>query len=228
MPATVIYARVSTDDQDLDAQQDNLWDYTVNSLGVDPEDIIVREDQSTGTNTDRSGYREMMRLVREGEAERVVVREVTRIGRDFRDIHETVHEIVEDHGVGLSVVNDNLEIDPGDEISMRDKMFLSMLAWGAELEAKKIRENTIEGLRAAEKAGKWTSRPPYGFTTDDDGYLQPTDEFGNAVRAIRAVEDEGMSHRKASRHTGVPRRTIPNLLDRKELYLDEYQADAPT
>jgi DNA invertase Pin-like site-specific DNA recombinase len=92
----------------------------------------------------------------------------------------------------------------------------------AELEADMIKQRVVEGLRAAEDAGKWTTRPPYGFTTDEDGYLQPTDEFSNAVDAIVAVKDEGWSHRKASRHSGVPRRTIPNVLERKELYLEEF------
>ncbi len=221
MGTTLIYARVSTADQDLDAQASNLWDYVVDDLGVPPADVDVLQDKATGTDTDRSGYREFLERVRAGEIERVVVREVTRVGRNFRDIHETVHELVEDHGVGLSITNDNLEIEPGGELSMRDKMFLSMLAWGAELEAKKIQENTVEGLRAAEAAGKWVGRPPYGFTTDDDGYLQPTDEFGNAVDAIRAKVELGWSDRKIARHTGIPRRTVPRILDRCKLYLSE-------
>lgn len=222
MGSTLIYARVSTAEQDLDAQANNLWDYVVDDLGVPPENIDVLHDQATGTNTDRSGFRDLLDRVRNGDVERVVVREVTRVGRNFRDINETVHELVEDHDVGLSITNDNLEIEPGGDLSMRDKMFLSMLAWGAELEAKKIQENTVEGLRAAEAAGKWVGRPPYGFTTDDDGYLQPTDEYGNAVDAIRANDELGWSERKIARHTDVPRRTVPRILDRRDLYLTEH------
>lgn len=215
---TLIYARVSTEDQDLEHQRDNLWQYATDRLEVAPESIDVLTDKATGTNQRRDGYKELMSRVRAGEVERVVVREVTRIGRNFRDIHETVHELVEDLGVGLSVVNDNLEIEPGDELSMQDKMFLSMLAWGAELEAKKIKENTLEGLRAAEAQGKWLGRPPYGFSTDDDGYLQPNENYSNAIQAIEAVDELDWSHRKAARHSGVPRRTVPNVLERKDLY----------
>ena len=225
MGTTAIYVRVSTRDQDLEQQEQNLWEYATDSLSIDPADIVVLRDKSTGTDTDRGGYRDLMQLVRDDEADRVIVREITRIGRNFRDIHETVHEIVEDHNAGLGVTNDNLEIEPGGDLSMRDKMFLSMLAWGAELEAKKIRENTIEGLRAAEAEGKWVGHPPYGFTTDDDGYLQPNDNFANAVEAIYAVDELGWSDRKAARHTGVPRRTVPNVLERKDLYLSEERAD---
>lgn len=179
-------------------------------LGIAESEIEILADEATGTNTDRSGYRQMLKRVRDGEVDRVVVRKVTRLGRTMRAMSENVHEIVEDHDTGLNVQNDGLEVEPGGELSMNDEMILNVLAWAAEIEAKKIRENTKEGLRAAEAAGKWVGRPPCGFTTDADGYLQPTEEFGDAVEAIRAVEDLGWSHRKAARYTGVPRRTVPH------------------
>lgn len=223
---TIIYARVSKPEQNLKHQRENLWAYATDELGVPGEEIDVLSDKSTGTDTDRSGYRSMLERVREGDVDRIIVREVTRLGRTMREISENVHEMVQDHGIGLYVMNDNLEVKAEEGLSMQDKMLLNVLAWAAELEAKKIKENTIAGLRAAEEAGKWTTRPPYGFTTDDDGYLQPNEKFDNAIRAIRAVEDEDWSHRKTARHSGVPRRTIPNLLDRKDLYLAETEQAA--
>lgn len=221
MPSATIYARVSTSDQDLEHQKESLWEYVDEELPFDRGDVEVLQDQSTGTNTDRSGYRKLMERVKNEETDAVVVRSVTRVARDMRDLYSTVDDLVE-NGCGLYIMNDGIEIPPGEDLGMRDKILFNTFALAAELEAEMIRERTLEGLRAAEKAGKWTSRPPYGFTTDDDGYLQPTDEFNQAVRAIRAVEDKGMSDRKAARHSGVPRRTIPNLLERKELYLSEF------
>ena len=222
MANAAVYARVSTRDQELDTQRENLLDYA-RDLGLDVDTDHVLADKSTGTDTDRAGYRELMELVEDGAVDAIVVRSITRISRNMRDLHRTVGEIVEDHNCGLYVRNDDLEIPPGDDLDMRDKILLNTLGMAAELEADMIRQRVVEGLRAAEDAGKWTTRPPYGFTTDDDGYLQPTDEFSNAVDAIVAVEEEGWSHRKASRHSGVPRRTIPNILDRKELYLEEFK-----
>lgn len=62
-------------------------------------------------------------------------------------------------------------------------------------------------------AGKST-----GTDTDRAGYrelMQLFEDFSNAVDAFIAVEVEVSSHRKLSRHSGVPRRMIPNLLKRK-------------
>lgn len=226
MGNSVIYARVSTEDQNLDPQVENLWDYTTERLGIDGEDITVLRDKSTGTNIDRSGYREMMQLVRDGDADRVVVRAIDRIGRDLRDIHDTIYEIVDDHECGFHAVDDGLSSEAGEDMDIGFQASLFGLSLAAEIKAKKVKENTLEGLRAAEAAGKWTSRPPYGFTTDDDGFLQPNENYSKARDAIEAVEELGWSERKTARHTGVPRRTIPNVLDRKDLYLGEYEEAA--
>lgn len=221
MGQTVIYARVSTQDQNIKHQKDNLWEYATERLGIDPATIDVLADKRTGTNIDRSGYREMMARVRSGEADAVVVRTIRRLGRSMREINENVREMIDDNGVGLYTMNDPFEVEPGGELSTHEELLLSVVAWAAQVEAENLRENTIAGLRAAEAEGKWIGHPPYGFTTDDDGYLQPNEDFRKAIEAIEAVEDLGWSHRKASRHTGVPRRTIPNILDRRDLYMAE-------
>lgn len=221
---TLIYARVSKPEQNIGHQKENLWEYATDRLDTPADEIDVLADKRTGTNTDRSGYREMMERVRDGEVDAVVVRTVRRLGRSMREINENVREMIDDHGVGLYTMNDPLAVEPGGDLTSHEELLLSVLAWAAQVEAENIRENTIAGLRAAEAEGKWIGHPPYGFTTDDDGYLQPNENFQNAIEAIEAVEDLGWSDRKAARHSGVPRRTIPNILDRKELYLGESEA----
>jgi DNA invertase Pin-like site-specific DNA recombinase len=222
MGETLIYARVSTADQDLDPQEDNLWEYCTQRLGIPEAEVDVERDKASGTTTDRSGYRTVMERVREDDIDRVVVRAIDRIGRDIRDIHDTIYEIVDDHDVGFHAVDDGLAQEPGDDMDIGFQATLFGLSLAAEVKAKKVRQNTLEGLRAAEAAGKWVGRPPYGFETDDEGFLQPTDDFSRARRAILAVEEEEWSQRKAARRTGVPRRTIPALLNRRDLYMDEF------
>ena len=216
---TIIYSRVSTADQDLDHQREALWEYAVENLGVAADDLDVLEDRSTGTDVDRSGYRRLIERVREGDVEQVVVRSVSRIARNMRDLYATVDDIVE-NGTGLHIVNDGIEIAPGEEMDLRDRILLNTFALAAELEAEMLKQRTVEGLRAAESAGKHIGRPPYGFETDDDGYLIPSEEYPAARDAIEAVEELGWSVRKAARHTGIPRRTVSNILERRSLYRD--------
>lgn len=217
--STYIYARVSTSEQDLDTQVDNLWTWTLDRFDV--EDASVIRDTYTGANTDRNGFQELMEDARAGKVDRVVVREVTRIGRSMRDIHETIYELVEDHDVGLHVVDDNIHIEPGEEVDGQTHMLLSALGWAAQKEYEQMQNRIQAGLKASREAGKWDRRPPYGFSIGDDGYLVATEKYQNALGAIYAVDTLGWSHRKASRYSGVPRRTIPGILERKSLYLPE-------
>lgn len=224
MKNVYIYGRVSTTDQNIQQQVENLKVYVTEELGYSLSEVEVIRDQSTGTNTDRDGYQQLLEHVREDEADAVVVRSVSRIARNMRDLHETVGEIVEDNDTGLFIKNDGIEIPSGEDLDTRDKLLVNTLAMAAELEADMLKERTVEGLRAAQQAGKHTGRPPYGFTTTENGYLAPNEDFHAAVEAIHAVEEEGWSKRKTARHTGVPRRTIPKLIENKDRYLTEYDA----
>ena len=103
----------------------------------------------------------------------------------------------------------------------RDKILLNVLGLAAELEADLLRERTLDGLRAAEAAGKHVGRLPYGFETDAEGYLIPGEDYQRAREVIEAVEELGWSKRKTARHTGVSRRTVARILDRRELYLGD-------
>jgi DNA invertase Pin-like site-specific DNA recombinase len=219
---TTIYARVSTPEQDIGQQKEKLWNHAIDELEIDPSNIDVLEDEATGSNTDRDGYQEMMHRVREGETARVIVRSITRLGRNMRDLNDAVHEIVEDNGCGLVVVNDGLHIEPEtEELNLEQKAILYGLSFAADIEHEMIKQRTIDGLRAAEEAGKRIGRPIYGFTSED-GNLRPDDEeYEKAVQAIIAKEELGWSDRRVQRQIGVPRRTVPSVVERRDIYLGE-------
>jgi len=227
MAKTAIYARVSTPDQSLEGQKKSAWEYVTETLEVPPADIVVLEDKSTGTDTDRSGYRDLMAKAESEEIFRVVVREVSRIARNMRDLNRTVGRLVDDHGVSVHIIDAGLQIgeDTGDEL-IDDEIVLQLLGIAAELEAKLNKERTMAGLAAAQAAGKHTGRPPFGFDTDDDGYLVPNQDFDTALAVIERIEDEDQSIRSTAKHAGVSRATIRNIVDRKELYLSESPTSA--
>ncbi|WP_227130944.1 recombinase family protein [Halorubellus salinus] len=219
---TTIYARVSTPNQNIAQQKTKLWKHATEEIGLQPSNIDVLEDEATGGNTDRNGYQEMMRRVREGETRRVIVRSITRLGRNMRDLNDAVHQIVEDNGCGLVVVNDGLHIEPEtQELNLEQKAILYGLSFAADIEHEMIKQRTLDGLRAAEEAGKRIGRPIYGFTSED-GNLRPDDEeYEKAVQAIIAKEELGWSDRRIQRQIGVPRRTVPSVVERRDIYLGE-------
>lgn len=215
---TVIYARVSTEEQSLEGQQQSAWDYATESLGVATSDIDVIRDKSTGTDTDRSGYRELLDRAAAGDLDRVIVREVSRIARNMRDLNDTIGQLVDDHDVTVHIIDAGLVVGEGDDDGVfDDRLVLQFLGIAAELEAKMTKQRTMAGLAAAQAAGKHTGRPPYGFDTDDEGYLIPNDNF-DAARAVIDRIEAGESVRSTARHAGIARSTVRNITDRKDLY----------
>ena len=70
---------MSTSDQSLARQRQQTSEYATDQLGIEPAMIDVYSDKQTGTNTDRDGYGEMIEAVENGEVERVVTSEVSRL-----------------------------------------------------------------------------------------------------------------------------------------------------
>jgi DNA invertase Pin-like site-specific DNA recombinase len=79
------YARVSTDEQDLTAQQDSLA-----ALGVSAERIYL-DHGLTGTNRDRPGLREALAACRAGDT--LVVTKLDRLARSLPDARAILDDL---------------------------------------------------------------------------------------------------------------------------------------
>jgi hypothetical protein len=86
------------------------------------------------------------------------------------------------------------------------------------------------GIRAAQDAGKWTGRPPFGFTVED-GYLRvEPEEFLRVREAIERVV-AGEQTVDVADDLGLPQSSLSRLAsERRELYLrgeaDDERLDA--
>jgi len=90
MPSVACYSRVSTADQNLDRQLESTSEYAQRELGASLADIVEYRDKSTGTDTSRDGYREMMDAVDAGDVDAVVVHEISRLARSLQDLERTI------------------------------------------------------------------------------------------------------------------------------------------
>ena len=80
------YARVSTSEQDLTVQQNQLA-----ALGV-PADLLYTDHGLTGTNRDRPGLRQASAEVREGDT--LVITKLDRLARSLPDARDIIEENV--------------------------------------------------------------------------------------------------------------------------------------
>ncbi|MCW8172747.1 recombinase family protein [Natrialba swarupiae] len=108
---------------------------------------------------------------------------------------------------------------------MMDKMMGQMVAWLMEYEAQMIRQRVQSGVTRAIEQGKWVGRPPFGFSTDSDGYLQiEPEEYLAMQSAIEyARENPSQSVNSIARAHDVPQSTLNRVLkddERAVLYVD--------
>lgn len=141
--AIVGYARVSTEDQELTAQLQQLQ--AVNC------DRIYQEKES-GVKTDRPELSAMLDYVRAGDT--VIACKLDRIARSTRHLLEIV-ELLEKKEVAFKVLNINL-----DTSTPTGKLMLSVLAAIGQFERELMLERQREGIRIAKEAGAYKGRKP--------------------------------------------------------------------
>lgn len=215
MGEVALYLRVSTAKQNLERQLISTREYAERELGV--ETWRVYDDKSTGTNISREGYQDLMADVEAGEIDHVVAHQVSRIARSISDLESTAARL-RDHGCALHVVQQGLEMRPGETDPYQRALF-QLLGVFAELEAEIKRQNVREGIAARLESEDYQHGPaPLGFVKDDGQLIEGSD-YHRVCTVLEDVARDELSQRKAARELGCGRKTIRRALnDRPELY----------
>lgn len=143
------YARVSTQDQNLDRQLDAL-----NRAGCER----IFNEKMTGTHSARPELQMMMMTLRPGDT--LVVESFSRLSRSTKDLLALVERLT-DMGVHLKSLKEDL-----DTKTATGKMMLTVMSALSQFERDLIAERTIDGLKAARARGRKGGRPRIG--TDKD------------------------------------------------------------
>lgn len=136
------YARVSTDDQNLDLQLDAL-------KGAGCERMF--EDMASGAKADRTGLAALMMVLRAGDT--VVIWRLDRLGRSLKNLIELVEQF-EAAKVGLRSLQENI-----DTTTSGGRLVFHLFGALAEFERNLIRERTQAGMAAARMRGRMGGRP---------------------------------------------------------------------
>lgn len=137
------YARVSTSDQNLELQLEELRRHGCER---------VFTDQATGTNTARAGLREMLDFVRDGDT--LVVVRLDRFARSLGDLYQMLDRLAR-KGVAFHCLRQSI-----DTSSSTGKLTLAILGAVAEFENDLRRERQRDGIARAKERGVYRGRKP--------------------------------------------------------------------
>lgn len=136
------YARVSTIDQNLDLQIDNL-----KQAGC--EKIFI--DKITGTKFDRPELLEMQKILRDGDT--IIVWKLDRVGRGLRDLIRLMDNW-KLNGIGFKSLTEGI-----DTTTSAGNLMFQIFGSLAEYERSLIVERTQAGLKAGRARGRVGGRP---------------------------------------------------------------------
>ncbi|CAM3670239.1 recombinase family protein [Legionella longbeachae] len=136
------YARVSTDDQNLNLQHDAL-----KNAGCER----IFDDQMTGSKIQRPGLDATLQFARSGDV--IVVWRLDRLSRSLKDLIEMV-ALLDSKKIGLRSLHESI-----DTSSSSGKLIFHIFGALAEFERNLIRERTHAGLQAARARGRKGGRP---------------------------------------------------------------------
>jgi len=137
MSKRIGYARVSTDDQNLDLQRDALT-----RSGC----TLIYEETASGKSSLRVELEHCRKALRSGDT--LVVWRLDRLGRSLPDLVKIIAELERD---GITFESLTEKIDTG---SASGKLQFHVFAALAEFERNLIRERTLAGLTAARARGR--------------------------------------------------------------------------
>jgi len=138
------YARVSTEDQNLNLQRDALT-----AAGCER----IFEDKASGARDDRPGLTEALSHLRQGDC--LVIWRLDRLGRRMIALLGFVEELRQ-RGCDFRILNGSFPIDT---TTAQGRLLFHISAALAENERDVIRERTIAGLASARARGRKGGRP---------------------------------------------------------------------
>jgi DNA invertase Pin-like site-specific DNA recombinase len=137
------------------------------ALGI--EDHFIFVDKQSGKDFDRPQYKAMKSVIRQGDL--VYIDALDRLGRNYDEIIKEWKHITREINADIVILENEFLFDSrkfksmGDMGKLMEDQFLSLLAYVAEQERKKILQRQKEGIAEAKTKGKHLGRPKLNLQT---------------------------------------------------------------
>ena len=161
------YLRLSEDSERKQSDSIENQRYMINQYAKEHEDIEIvmffEDDGFTGTNFHRSGFEQMMDAVRNGEIDCIIVKDVSRFGREHIQVGDYIDKVFPFLGVRFISIMDYYDsINPDCD---RERMILSIKSLVHEMYPRDISIKVHSTFRSKIERGEVirSNGIPYGF-----------------------------------------------------------------
>lgn len=198
MHPAVIFVRVSKKEQDYQRQLEDLR-AVARSQAVQVVAEIAEKVSGVRRNQERAGIQQLLELSRRGAIQKVVVSEVSRLGRSTVEVLQIVEELTQ-LGVSIYVQNFGIETLREGQRNPVAQFLFTLLAEFARLERETLRERILSGLDEARRQEKKIGRP-IGTKEERAVFLQKYEAVSRQLRT-------GLSVRKTAKLCAVAINTV--------------------
>ena len=206
MEKVVILARVSTNKQDYERQVVELTDFC-NRMNWEVEKVFANKVSGAKTVEERSEIQEMVTYIKTNDVKRVVVLEISRLGRNTLEALKVIQTLNENH-VSLYIKNYNLEtLTPDGKPNPVASLITTILLEISTLERLTIQERMASGrdqyIAKCRATGKKMGRPS-AYRKSDEAYKE---QYVKEISLLR----KGISLRNIYAITGTSIGTLQRL-----------------
>jgi DNA invertase Pin-like site-specific DNA recombinase len=207
---TIAYLRVSMGSQDLANQKLAVLDYARQKrFGIDR---FVEVQASSRKGRDQRRIEELLDSLAAGD--RLVISELSRLGRSLGQVIQIVDELVK-RKVRFTAIKESIRFEGKQDL--QTKVMIALFGLFAEVERDLISERTREGLAAARAKGRLLGRPKGSLGTSKlngkEGEIRMLLEKEVSKRSIAKIMDVSTTN---LRHFIRTRKLVPEASRRRE------------
>jgi len=204
-PTTALYLRISLDDDNQDAsnsvvnQQDLLSAYVAADSILSAGEVLIFADDDgwSGTNFERPQVKALLDLVRRGAVQNIVVKDLSRWGRNYPEVSEYFDQIFPSLGVRFISVND--QYDSNDHKGQTAPMGVVFSSIVHDIYSKELSVKVKQAHVSKAKKGEYVvGTVPYGFIRpkEKDNRLVIDEAAAIVIRRLFNMASEGMQNTK--------------------------------
>ena len=210
---TALYLRLSRDD-DLEGESNSISNQKTLLTRYAKENgfrnvKVFIDDGISGVTFNRQGFKEMFKLIEDEQVGTLIVKDMSRLGRNYIEVGQLTESILPMHDVRLIAVNDGVDSEKGEDDFTPFRNIMN--EWYAKDMSRKMRST----LKIKNSQGYAIGHPPYGYKYD---------EIDRKRWAVDEEAAEIVKHIFNLRKQGESMNEIAKILKKEKIYIPSVYA----